>query len=1316
MLSSGYSQNCNQPVISNVSSVTPTEVSIIWLDFNSSPEGFELELSEKGDPFQGIPTTNLISSNVYTYSNLNPGTSYQVFIRAICSESDTSNWNGPIFFNTDLVNGDDCTLAIAFSDNNCPAEDEYSIVVSDQENTVLGKDVFLSDVSMIIDHNWPPDLHISLESPDGTTIVLSDHSGLYARDFGNPENPSCVFTTAFSDLACTSLQEIGGTLIGTFQPDEPLQAFHNQQNPNGLWKLKVCDRADGDIGILKYLKLNFTTINCKVPTIVSLDSVTSKSMRFQWEQKECERIRFNYGPKGFDPQTGTLEFVDCDSSHYTLLNLLPDTEYDVYINAECNLSNSPSTCPFPVKTLCGDPTITSSFDKLVPCDKACLVDCPFDEFWTNAQNDDVDWKIHSGPTPTQFTGPSDAIHNIGHYLYLENQTEICNVNARAVLQSKCIRVDAMDSSCDLIFWYHMFGDAVNSLSLEIFTETAQDWLTIWEVNGSISKVWQQQQFSLDPYDGQFIKLRFVGLTGSNNFADIALDQISIIGGQTFGDGILYYRDADGDGYGDSEQPQRLCSDQIPFSFVDRGGDCNDSNASINPGMQEIRCNLIDENCNGDEDDLTDTMIDYTILSNIDESCRGAHDGQIEIIATGGTSPYTYLWSNGHNQSSLLDIGQGVYYCIITDSFGCKEVTDNIIIHSENNIIYAIQTMIEPDCKGVSNGEISILAGGGKPPYKYFWSNGQEGNQIDQITDGTYHVTIEDLNGCITSDSIVLHANNNIQIGITNLRHIQCHGMENGFINVDATNGQPPYTYAWSTGQSESFISGLAKGLFDVTITDDEGCFSTIENIVIEEPDPLDIIINNQENIICFGETEGIIQISAIGGTPPYSFIWNSGQTQDDINNLGAGEYQVTVSDINGCQMIAEPILIMEPSNLIIEIDSILNVECIGSEEGEIQLSVSGGTGNYQYFWNHDQNIMGAKASGLSAGNYSVTVVDNFGCKKRVQSIEVLANQLPIEVNHTILEPLACFNDSNAIVSFTINEGNPPYELNWSFGLKEELTVNTHQKSNLPAGNYTTTITDSNGCIGYSNPIVINGPDEIEIVFIDKTDNECFGDSLGSIELVLNGGVGEYRYEWSNGSFSPSIEFLPNGSYFVTIQDDNNCSITSQPIEIKSPDVISIQSVIEPQIGSDLGSVEIYAEGGVSPYKIKWENNASFSSQFLFESLSTGAYTAIIQDDNLCQLDTFFIVPFVNNNTDNLSFSISILPNPFESELQIISSDENIKSVIIYDAHGAIIRSINNSAFTNEVKMKLEALPSGLYFVSIQSKDHEAPILRKILKL
>lgn len=596
------------------------------------------------------------------------------------------------------------------------------------------------------------------------------------------------------------------------------------------------------------------------------------------------------------------------------------------------------------------------------------------------------------------------------------------------------------------------------------------------------------------------------------------------------------------------------------------------------------------------------------------ACNGGSNGVASITATGGTSPYTYLWNTGATTSSITGLLAGSYSVTITDANACSRTISNIMV-SQPSVLNALPSVTNVACNGGANGTASVTPSGGVVGYSYLWNTGATTQTITGLTAGTYSVTVTDANACTKVVNINV-TQPPVLDGTTSTTSVSCFGGSNGSATVTATGGTPSYTYSWApSGGTAATASGLTAGTYSVTITDANACVKTITGIVVGGPAAALVATPAaQTNILCNGSATGSATVAVTGGTGTYTYQWSpSGGTAATATGLTAGTYTVTVKDANLCQT-TQSFTITQPSALIASASAQTNIACNGGTTGSATVSATGGTGAYTYSWSPSGGTA-ATASGLAAGTYTVTVTDANLCFT-TQSFTI--TQPTALAATTASTGVSCFGGSNGSASVTVSGGTPGYTYAWA-----PLGGSTSSINGRPAGNYTCTITDANGCTLVKN-ITISSPAALSGT-ISKTDVSCNGGTNGTAIVIPAGGVGGYTYSWSpTGGNAAIASGLPAGTYTVTISDANVCSTTAS-ITINQPSPLAATASQTNVLcnGGATGTATVVASGGTSNYTYLWSPTGGTAATAT--GLTVGNYSCLITDNNGCFVSKSFTI-------------------------------------------------------------------------------------------
>jgi large repetitive protein len=586
------------------------------------------------------------------------------------------------------------------------------------------------------------------------------------------------------------------------------------------------------------------------------------------------------------------------------------------------------------------------------------------------------------------------------------------------------------------------------------------------------------------------------------------------------------------------------------------------------------------------------------------SCFGGNNGVATATPSGGVTPYSYLWSNGANTATANNLPAGTYTVTATDANGCR-ATSTTTITQPTAALSTTSTKTDVNCFGQNTGSISVVASGGTSPYTYLWNNGSTTSTINNITAGSYSVTVTDANGCTSTRSVTITQPLAALNVTNNLINVNCFSQSTGAINPTVTGGTAPYTYLWNTGSTAANLNGLAAGTYTLTVTDSKGCTQTTTSTITQPAARVNATISSTNNVGCFGGNSGTINLNVTGGVTPYTYLWSTGANTQNLSGLSNGTYSVTVTDANGCTSAVNPIIITQPVAALSASTSKTNVSCFNGNTGNINLTPAGGTSPYTYLWSNGSTTQNINT--LTAGIYSVTITDANNCQTTASvSITQPASAVSVSTTRTNVR---CFGNNTGLTTAAGSGGTSPYTYSWSNG------VNTATNNNLVAGTYTVTVTDANGCTT-STPVTITQPAAALAVSGTPTAVSCFNVPTGSIATSTTGGTSPYIYQWSNGGAGTSISNLSAGNYTVTVTDALGCTTignytVTQPAAALSS---STSGNAVSCFGGSNGSANVNVNGGTIPYTYSWNTGSTNNS---ISGLSAGTYTVTATDANGC---------------------------------------------------------------------------------------------------
>jgi len=626
----------------------------------------------------------------------------------------------------------------------------------------------------------------------------------------------------------------------------------------------------------------------------------------------------------------------------------------------------------------------------------------------------------------------------------------------------------------------------------------------------------------------------------------------------------------------------------------------------------------------------------TITPKIDSFCIG---NNTQMGATGGSifswSPITGLDNPNIPNPIATPLATTTYTMTTTASF-CIE-TRSVSLYVSNMSL--LLDPINVDCNGNNNGSIDLTVFTGLPPYTYSWT-GPAGftstnKNINSLIPGTYTVFVIDAEGCSTSGNLSITEPEQLSANLVRFTYnggynISCNGLFDGSISLTPSGGTLPYSYSWigPNGFTSSIqnISGLEAGTYSVLMTDTNGC-TTNASITLTQPAALIASISNSVDVGCKGESTGSALSNLTGGTPPYTYSWNSNpvQTNPAAINLFAGNYTVFVTDHNSC-IDSAMVVINEPTDsLSALITSVTNVLCKGDATGSATVLPSGGTTSYNYVWNTSPGQFTASAINLLAGNYTVTVTDSKNCSVSLP-VTISEPQIGLGVIITDSVDVLCKGDNNGSATALASGGSGSYSYTWN----STPPQSTPTAVGLIAGAYIVNVTDNNGCTTPSSANVnINEPalnlssSTTLSSYTGGFNVSCYNALDGSVNQSIVGGTVPYIVLWTGpNGFTSSLENISGleaGTYYLSVIDANLCTYLDSATLIEPSEIVVTSIVTPASCGAfNDGAINITVTGGVPTYTYSWVGPNSFTSSLEdISSLEGGTYTLTITDAGTC---------------------------------------------------------------------------------------------------
>ena len=478
-----------------------------------------------------------------------------------------------------------------------------------------------------------------------------------------------------------------------------------------------------------------------------------------------------------------------------------------------------------------------------------------------------------------------------------------------------------------------------------------------------------------------------------------------------------------------------------------------------PGSYELLVSNTSTGCTALELTIIDEDTEAPLLEPLADITVDCTNNNVTLDASSSNfNGNTITWTGPNNFSSndfIISPGTpGTFCATVTGPNSCTS-TECAVVTFDVNLPMAVANAPMPlSCANASvllNGNGSSVG----PNFTYFWSTSDGNIIVGQSTltpevnlAGTYTLTVLDNNSGCTSTTTVTVAP---PVGIatnSSSTNISCNGLNDGMININVTQGTPPFQYNWSNGAATASLFNLSAGTYMVTITDANTC-SHVEAFAITEPNPLNLNLNANGETSA-GANNGNAMANVSGGTPPYTYNWSNGASTAFINNLSPGAYTVTVTDAAACT-VSDVVMVMEfGCGLGLSID-VINPLCFGDNSGSITALPTAGTMPYNYIWSNGsvtQNI-----SGVIPGTYTVTVTDASQCT--VSMSGTISEPAELSANVVNIIDINCNNPVGSAEA-VVTGGTPPYNFNWP-------DISFPTQINMP-GTYTLSVVDDNDCM------------------------------------------------------------------------------------------------------------------------------------------------------------------------------------------------------------------------------------------------------------
>ncbi len=610
-----------------------------------------------------------------------------------------------------------------------------------------------------------------------------------------------------------------------------------------------------------------------------------------------------------------------------------------------------------------------------------------------------------------------------------------------------------------------------------------------------------------------------------------------------------------------------------------------------------------------------------IMNSNNVKCFGTATGTVTAAGTGGTVPYTYLWPTlASTLSTVPNVIIGNYPCIVTDANGCS-ITQSITV-TEPTPIALTSTVTSANCNQ-ANGSATVAATGGAPgAYTYSWSAGSTTAVQTGVAANTYTIDVTDANLCVQTLAVTIPNIAGPLMTVASQTNVSCFGLCDGIATTSVTGGVAPYIYSWSNGLVTPIGTNLCAQIYTVSATDQAGCVASM-SVNITQPTALSVTILPTDPK-CFGASNGFGIAAAFGGAPGplgYSYSWTGGAGNSATSSpIQAGTYAVTVTDANNC-IVTNSMTLVNPPAMVASITS-TNVSCFSACNGIAIATTTNNIGVVDYAWFGGASpLFSQTANNLCAGTYTMVATDQNTCTAVAQVIITAPTLLTANISST--GSVTCNGGTDGFAVVSPAGGTVPYIYSWTGAAA--ANGNSSNANNIPAGTYSVTVTDDQGCTATVNTTIIE-PAPLATT-LTTTDPLCNGICDGSGIITTSGGAGIPVFLWQPGLQGGNfVNSLCAGNQTLTITYNNICS-TSLTFTLAQPALLTAAvSSTNSNCGQPNGSACATVSGGTGLLTYLWSGPGSPAPTTLCNNnIPAGAYNFVVTDANGCNANASGLV-------------------------------------------------------------------------------------------
>jgi gliding motility-associated-like protein len=531
-------------------------------------------------------------------------------------------------------------------------------------------------------------------------------------------------------------------------------------------------------------------------------------------------------------------------------------------------------------------------------------------------------------------------------------------------------------------------------------------------------------------------------------------------------------------------------------------------------------------------DIAGPSIAVTATSAV--SCFGGNNGSATTNISGGTGTISILWSYlAQTTQNVNNLPAGLHSITIIDAAGCV-ASASVQITQPPLLTTAITNVTMVTCAGSNNGSATMLVNGGTPGYNYAWTPTAQTSSIAvSMAPGIYTCVVTDANGCTSSQNVTITQPNPLTISSAVITNLTCNGNNTGAIATIVTGGSPAYTINWTPAQpNNAVITNLAAGTYSLSVTDTKGCTANGVYVVTE---PAALVTSATATPATCGNANGSATVTVNGGTPGYTYNWNTPSIQITAvaTGLSSNTWSCTITDSKGC-IITQSVNVPNAPAPTLTSMTFTPPLCFGQQNGSMAINFSSGTSPFTFAWNNPGASTTQTVNGVGAGVYSATVTDMYGC---AASGVVNVTQPNILLLTVSADPTICYGQQAQIYAAGAG-GTPAYSYTWNPATL--VGAGPHAVTPTVTTQYIVNMTDANGCS--VNPKVVTVNVKPQLLATGGSTTICHGSQTNlNPNITSPGNGGPYTYNWTGGSTASNIVVTGNypstpNLYTVNIAD------------------------------------------------------------------------------------------------------------------------------------------------------------------------------------